>query len=364
MKQSPYPSTCPFPAQQFWGVQPPDSAYRFGWFDWFCLWYPPGWLILFNRHWQHYHTDRDGWNWLEYLLFLIPGGFYLALLIRWVRLGFRAPRSTVDTIDPRYQQAFRDELLTPILQHYFRAELHQVENLPSSGRLLVALNHAGMCFPWDFLGLGVLLGQARGWVVQPVAHGLFFDHPWLRWWLPAGWSQVLGGVRAERDSFEAAVQAIAQGDDNTLLYAPEGWRGLAKGWGNRHSLTTFDPSFVKLSDRYQIPILPVVCLGSEWLHPWTYNVEKLARWLKLPLFPVSPLMVPFLLFPSMGVWAARSRLRYYIQPLEQPWQAHPETHLVSASASYRRAQALRSGMQRAIDGLRATVAEAVVKKEL
>jgi len=30
---------------------------------------------LFNRHWQHYYADPDGWNWLEYPLFLIPGGF-------------------------------------------------------------------------------------------------------------------------------------------------------------------------------------------------------------------------------------------------------------------------------------------------
>jgi len=40
---------------------------------------------LFNRH-LYYYADPDGWNWLEYPLFLIPGGFYLALLIRWLRL--------------------------------------------------------------------------------------------------------------------------------------------------------------------------------------------------------------------------------------------------------------------------------------
>ncbi len=39
----------------------------------------------------------------------------------------------------------------------------------------------------------------------------------------AGWFQVLGGVRAEQQSFEAAIAA-----ETVLLYAPEGWRGLAK----------------------------------------------------------------------------------------------------------------------------------------
>jgi len=40
------------------------------------------------------------------------------------------------------------------------------------------------------------------------------------------------------------------------------WQGVAK----RYQLETFDLSFIRLSDRYQIPILPVVCLGNESLH--------------------------------------------------------------------------------------------------
>ena len=98
-----------------------QQSYRFTWFDWFCLWYPPGWLILFNRHWQHYQQNPDGWNWLEYGLFLIPGGFYLALLMRWLRLGCRLPRREVAPFNPNYQQAFRDEVLAPIVKYYFRA---------------------------------------------------------------------------------------------------------------------------------------------------------------------------------------------------------------------------------------------------
>jgi 1-acyl-sn-glycerol-3-phosphate acyltransferase len=61
--------------------------------------------------------------------------------------------------NPNYQQAFRDEVLAPILKYYFRAELHQVENLPQTEPLIVAMNHAGMCFPWDFMGLAYLLSQ-------------------------------------------------------------------------------------------------------------------------------------------------------------------------------------------------------------
>ncbi|KAM3114775.1 1-acyl-sn-glycerol-3-phosphate acyltransferase [Phormidesmis sp. 146-33] len=327
-----------------------DSAYSFGWFDWVCLWYPPGWLILFNRHWQHYHPDPDGWNWLEYGLFLIPGGFYVALLIRWLRLGCRSPRSFISDPDPHYQQIFQREILTPIAQRYFRAELHQVENLPDSAPVIVALNHAGMCFPWDFLCLGVLLNQKKGWFVEPVAHPIFFDHPWLVWWLPPGWAQVLGGIRAEKQRFETAVQTCDR--STVLLYAPESWRGLAKGWRDRYQLARFDPSFIRLSVGAQVPILPVACLGSEYLHPWTLNSRRLARWLKMPLLPVSPLLLVFVLFPSMGVWAMRTRLRYFLQPIECPWSRSLKPDESIRSTTYHQAEQMRSHLEKELDRLR------------
>ncbi|WP_448270022.1 1-acyl-sn-glycerol-3-phosphate acyltransferase [Nostoc sp. DSM 114159] len=316
----------------------PGEGYIFNWFDWFCLWYPPGWLILFNRHWQHYHPDPDGWNWLEYGLFLIPGGFYLALLSRWLRLGFRSPRKEVGEFDPKYQQAFGKEILAPIVKYYFRGELQQVENLPPTGPLIVAMNHAGMCFPWDFLTLAYLLSEAKGWVVQPIANPVLFEHPWVIWWLPPQWSQVLGGVRAELDDFESA---IAQG--KILLYAPEGTRGPGKGWRRRYQLEKFHVSFIQLSDRYHIPILPVVCIGSESLHPWAVNFTKLQRLVKLPFLPLSPLMFALLLFPSMGVWAMRTRLRYFIQPL-QPVELDNYSKKGRAVA-YQQAQQLQEKLQ-------------------
>lgn len=353
--------------------------YRFTWFDWLCLWYPPGWLVLFNRHWQHYKADPDGWRWFEYGLFLIPGGFYVALAIRWLRLGGKAPAWREVEPDPDYQTAFQREVLTPIVEHYFRGTLYQLKNLPQEGPLIIAMNHAGMCFPWDFVGLGLLLSQQRAWFVQPLAHAIFFDHPWLIWWLPPGWAQVLGGVRAERQSFEAAIANKA-----ILLYAPEGWRGLAKGWQQRYQLATFDPSFIRLSVRYQVPIVPVICLGSEYLHPFAFNVRRLAQWLHLPMFPISPLILAFCLFPSLGVWAVRTRLQYFVQPVWCPWEeegdrkrreegelsdfdelasdpasnsaSHPGEGgvgiLSRRAVNYRMAEELRSRLQATLDDLR------------
>ncbi|MBD2777245.1 1-acyl-sn-glycerol-3-phosphate acyltransferase [Iningainema tapete] len=313
---------------------PQSEGYTFSWFDRFCLWYPPGWLILFNRHWQHYHDDPDGWNWLEYCLFLIPGGFYLALLIRWLRLGLRSPQTQTDEFNPNYQQCWRDEVLTPIFNYHFPIELQQIENLPPNEPMIVAMNHAGMCFPWDFVSLGYLL-STQGWVVQPLTGVALFDHPWVKWWLPPGWSKVLGGVRAELDDFETAIK-----ERKIILYAPEGLRGPRKGWRKRYQLEKFNSSFIQLSQRHQVPILPIICIGSENLHPWTVNLDKLQRLLQLPFLPLSPLMPIFLLFPSMGVWAMKTRLRYFIQSLYQV-----EEEKTGRTLSYQKAQQLREKLQ-------------------
>lgn len=316
--------------------------YQFTWFDWFCLWYPPGWLILFNRHWQRYHNDPDSWNWLEYLLFLIPGGFYVVLLIRWLRLGCRLPRPQSEQFDLSYQQHFREEILAPIVEHYFRAQLHQTENLPATESFIVAMNHAGMCFPWDFLSLGYLLSNEQpGWVLQPLADVSLFEHPWLIWWLPPGWAQVMGGVRAEMDDFEQAVE-----QKTILLYAPEGLRGPSKGWTKRYQLETFDLSFMRLSEVSSIPILPVICMGNEYLHTWAFNIKSLAKRLHLPFLPISPLIFVFALFPSMGVWASRSKLDYYIQPMYKTEPGKGRSHF------YNQAQELRDKMQNLIDAIK------------
>ncbi len=326
------------------------ERYKFNWFDWFCVWYPPGWLVLFNRHWRHYHKDPDGWNWFEYLLFLIPTGFYIALFLRWLRLGFRPPKQRDSAFNPQYQQAFREEILAPIVKFYFRAELHLSENLPTSKNIIFAMNHAGMCFPWDFVVLGYLLAEKKGLIVQPLAGVSLFEHPWMIWWLPSGWSRVLGGIKAQKKDFQSAVE-----QNRILLYAPEGLRGPSKGWGKRYQLEKFDPSFIQIGQKNHMKIVPVICIGNENLHPWTINISKLQRrlqnLLKLPFLPLSPLLPIFILFPSMGVWAAKSRLHYFIESWieAEAIKSLETTQTKSRKKIYCQAQKLRAQMQEQIN---------------
>ncbi|HEY9857865.1 MAG TPA: hypothetical protein V6D16_00050, partial [Candidatus Obscuribacterales bacterium] len=55
-----------------------------------------------------------------------------------------------------------------------------------------------------------------------------------------------------------------------------------------------------------------------------------------------------------GVWAMRSRLKYTLQPLYQPWQEAEvaATGQHKRSRAYQQAQALRSKLQAQLDQLR------------
>ena len=102
---------------------------------------------------------------------------------------------------------------------------------------------------------------------------------------------------------------------------------------------------MRLSEVSSIPILPVVCIGNEYLHPWAFNVKKLARRLQLPFLPISPLIFIFLLFPSMGVWAARSKLDFCIQPVYKNTLVTESSPGKVRSRFYQQAQELREKMQ-------------------
>ena len=106
---------------------------------------------------------------------------------------------------------------------------------------------------------------------------------------------------------------------------------------------------MRLSEVSSIPILPVVCMGNEYLHIWAFNIKRLARRLQLPFLPISPLIFVFLLFPSMGVWAARSKLDYYIQPIYKTAPATESSPGKVRSRFYQQAQELRDKMQNIIN---------------
>jgi len=89
------------------------------------------------------------------------------------------------------------------------------------------------------------------------------------------------------------------------------------------------------------------------LCPWALNLKKLAKRFNLPFLPFY--FDVFILFPSLGVWAMRTRLRYYVQPLYQTEstglgtdQLQAQNFLTRRASSFRQAQRLREKLQNQI----------------
>ena len=59
----------------------------------------------------------------------------------------------------------------------------------------------------------------------------------------------------------------------------------------------------------------------------------------LPFLPASPFIPWFAIFPSMGIWAGKSKLNYFIQPLVKVDNANNRRDF------YQKAQELREEMQ-------------------
>ena len=112
-----------------------------------------------------------------------------------------------------------------------------------------------------------------------------------------------GQVRA---SLEIA-QKLLHSNEIIGLY-PEGIRGVGKSFSERYRLIDFHPGFVKLAIASQTPIIPVATVGGDEVYPNLANLPKLARFLKMPFFPVTP-GFPWLPFP---LWLIPLPVRWLI----------------------------------------------------
>jgi 1-acyl-sn-glycerol-3-phosphate acyltransferase len=308
--------------------------------------------VLLNRHWNFYYARYRGasWVWYEYWLFFLPFGYYLAALLKRWRLRWRSPPSQPDFIDADYLTHLAYELLSVLARRYFRAELQGLEKIPEQRPLILLMNHSGMSFPWDFMAfVGTMYEDGsrtrENLPLCPLGEKLYEDHPILSFMLPRGWLETNGGRIASYANFEKLLQ-----DQRIALYAPEGSAGMGKGWARRYHLQRFHTSFVKLAAKYDVPIVPVLCVGAEYLNPWAVNVPWLARRLDVPFFALSPLTLLLLIWPSLSYWAPPVKLRYFVLDPLRP--ARRQTAHFGEEDWKKWAEEIRQDLQEKLDRLR------------
>jgi 1-acyl-sn-glycerol-3-phosphate acyltransferase len=190
-------------------------------------------------------------------------------------------------------------LLDLLYEHYWRIELHGIDQIPDAGPCLFVANRSGL-LPYD----GLMVSHAI-WRMHPNLRPRFMVADWLIT-LPfmQPYLARLGGVRACRENAERLIRS---GD--AVLVFPEGQKGAAKVFRERYQLKRFGRGgVVRVALETRVPIIPIGIVGAEEAHPILFKWGTPGRVVGLPFLPVTPtfpLLGPLGIFPLPTKWVIR-----------------------------------------------------------
>jgi 1-acyl-sn-glycerol-3-phosphate acyltransferase len=173
-----------------------------------------------------------------------------------------------------------------LYRHWFQVRMRGLENIPDEGAALVVANHGGV-LPFDMVMVqtGIFYEHPRRRNLRLLGADLVYELPLL-----AQLARKSGHTIA---SPAEAARLLAAGD--LVGVCPEGFKGTGKPFSERYKLRRFGRGGFALSAiRAGVPIIPCAIVGAEEIYPMVGNARGLARALKLPYFPVTPL------FPWLG----------------------------------------------------------------
>jgi 1-acyl-sn-glycerol-3-phosphate acyltransferase len=188
--------------------------------------------------------------------------------------------------DPELNSAVLMPAALALYKRWFKVQARGFEHIPATGAALIVANHSGV------LPVDAVMLQA----------GIFSEHPQARNLRLLGADMVYSvpvlSTLARRSGHTRADPAEAQ----RLLAAgelvgvfPEGFKGTGKPFSERYQLQRFGRGgFARTAMQAGVPIIPCAIVGAEEIYPMIGNAEQVAKALRLPYFPLTPL------FPWLG----------------------------------------------------------------
>jgi 1-acyl-sn-glycerol-3-phosphate acyltransferase len=170
-------------------------------------------------------------------------------------------------------------LTSTLYRRYFDVRCHGIEHVPAGGRAMLIGNHSGGYAIDGLMTItSLFLEPEPPRLAQGMAEKFLSALP-----VSALWTQRLGHLAGIP---EHAEQLLA--DDRVLMIFPEGARGTAKLYPERHSLVRFGTGFMRLAMKMKTPIVPMAFLGGGDVLPTVMNLERLGRMVGVPYIPVTP----------------------------------------------------------------------------
>jgi len=174
------------------------------------------------------------------------------------------------------------QIFGKIYRGYFSTQCFGIEHVPTRGRAMLVSNHSG-----GYAVDASMLAAACFFELEPprLAHAMadkFLGKlPFISQWT-ARIGQVTGLPQHARRLLN---------DDRLLMVFPEGTRGTAKLYKERHTLVRFGSGFMRLALETRTPIVPTAVLGGGEAVPTISNLRGLGKLFGLPYIPVTPYLL-------------------------------------------------------------------------
>ena len=166
-----------------------------------------------------------------------------------------------------------------LYMHYFRVRARGLENVPARGRCMLVGNHSGgVAIDGAMVIASMFLEKDPPRLAQGMAEKFINKLPFM-----SRWSSRCGQFTGLP---EHAVKLLE--DERLLMVFPEGARGTAKLYKERHSLVQFGTGFMRLALKTKTPIVPFAFLGGGEAMPTIANAYALGRLMGAPYVPVTP----------------------------------------------------------------------------
>lgn len=162
-------------------------------------------------------------------------------------------------------------------RYYFSVETRGIEHVPAAGRAMLVGNHSGgIAIDGAMVLASCLLEMNPPRLAQGMAEKFL-----NRLAFSSVWTARTGQFTGLPEHAERLLE-----DDRLLMVFPEGARGTAKLFRERHSLVEFGSGFVRLALKTKTPIVPFAVLGGGEAFPTVVNAYRLGRLFGVPYVPV------------------------------------------------------------------------------